>query len=179
MKSLIGVNGLIEGGKSTVADYLVENYGYTKLSFGRAVKESVIQLFGLNPEQVYTTEGKATIDKFWGITPRDILQRYATEGLRDNFGFDFWVRVLERQVKNMDKPELKIVIDDVRFSNEAQFVKNYGGTIWHVYRTIPDPENKEVHRSELPLPFELIDNRIDNTSSLSNLYIQVNNLILN
>lgn len=187
---IIGVNGLIEGGKSTVADYLVENYGYQKMSFSTALKESTMNLFGLTPDQVFTTKGKATVDDFWGITPREILQRYGTESIREVFGYDFWVRVLDKKIRSMN-PDSKIVVDDVRFLEESELIKSYGGQIWHVYRKKIYPENRiqkikrcileflklktKVHKSELPLPDSIIDKVLDNTKDYEWIHGQIRN----
>ena len=183
--NIIGVNGLIESGKSTVSDYLVANYGYTKMSFATALKESAMKLFDLTPDQVFTTSGKASIDEFWKITPREILQKYGTESMRDVFGQDFWVRVLDKKIRAMS-PDSKIVIDDVRFLTEAELIKSYGGEIYHVYRKpVPkvnkyikflndiNPWGKKVHRSELPLPDHIIDYTFHNTEDYNWLYAQI------
>jgi len=42
---IIGICGLIGSGKGTVADILVEEHGYQKLSFADALKDGVAAMF--------------------------------------------------------------------------------------------------------------------------------------
>lgn len=55
---IFGIAGKLESGKDTVADYLVNNYGYKKMAFADNLKHLAIEVFGVTHEQCYTTEGK-------------------------------------------------------------------------------------------------------------------------
>src|SRR5690625_5115450 len=56
----IGLTGKMRAGKDTVADYLVENYGFKKFAFGDALKRYVHEIFDVNQNE----------------KPRDIYQRF-------------------------------------------------------------------------------------------------------
>jgi len=60
-------------------------------------------------------------------------------------------------------PGTKIVIDDVRFDNEAEFIRDMGGTILEVKRTKLD-ENNDTHISEAGLSENFIHGTINNIS---------------
>ena len=67
---IIGVCGLIGGGKGTVGDILVDNYGFKKLSFADKLKDAVADMFdwdrdlleGITDESRNWREKK---DEFW------------------------------------------------------------------------------------------------------------------
>ena len=46
-------------------------------------------------------------------------------------------------------PNKNFVFTDVRFSNEARMIKDYGGHIWRVERPGINPVNDHVSESEL------------------------------
>ena len=58
---LIGIGGELESGKSTVANFLVKNHGFTELSFADNLKQMCMAVFNLTEEQCYTTAGKAKL----------------------------------------------------------------------------------------------------------------------
>lgn len=57
---LIGLSGPVSVGKDTVADYLVETYGFTKFSFSDALYEEVAAAFGIDKAVLYKRETKET-----------------------------------------------------------------------------------------------------------------------
>ena len=66
---IIGLGFKARSGKDTVADYLIENYGFKRLAFADALKEGCRHIFELNDEQLYG-ELKEVEDDYWGVTPR-------------------------------------------------------------------------------------------------------------
>lgn len=52
-KTLFGVSGFAGSGKDTMADYLVENYGFKKISFAKIIKDVCRMVFGFTDEQLY------------------------------------------------------------------------------------------------------------------------------
>lgn len=57
---LIGLSGPVGVGKDTVADYLVDTYGFTKFSFSDALYEEVAQAFGIDKAVLYERSTKET-----------------------------------------------------------------------------------------------------------------------
>ena len=143
MGKVIGICGLIGSGKGTVADILVEEYGFKKLSFADKLKDAVAEMFDWPRDLLEgdTNEGRAwreTPDQFWSreldrdITPRYVLQVFGTECMRQGFYDGIWVSMVKKQLLNA--PMINWVIPDTRFPNEVNMIKSVGGTVWCIKR---------------------------------------------
>ena len=72
---------------------------------------------------------------------------------------------------NTPNIELKYVITDVRFTNEADMIRANGGKIWRVVRSGVGPVNNHISESELDsIKF---DRLITNDSGFEDLMIEV------
>lgn len=78
---------------------------------------------------------------------RTLLQWWGTE-FRRNVEPDYWIKKLAKRIEE-EKPEVAL-ITDVRFPNEAEWVKQYGDII-KVRRTGMPPDKNPPHISELAL----------------------------
>ena len=148
---IIGILGLKGAGKDTVADYLVENYNYTKDSFAKSLKDATAVMFNWDREMLEgsTPESRAQReipDPYWSKklnmewSPRYALQYLGTNVLRKQFYDGIWLSSLEhRMLTSKDDT----VISDVRFPNEIKLIKEAGGTLIHVIRG-PAPEWQEL-----------------------------------
>jgi hypothetical protein len=143
---IIGLIGFAGSGKGAAADILVEKKRYTKLAFADTVKDATAAIFGWprNLLEGDTDESRAfreLTDAFWterfgyNFTPRLALQMMGTEAGRDVFHKDIWIHALEKKMA-MYKD---VVIADVRFPNEIEFIQSKGGFVVRVKRG-PDPE---------------------------------------
>lgn len=126
---IIGLGHRARSGKDTLADYLVKQHGFIKVSFATPLKEAARDIFLLTDEQMYG-DLKEVVDPRWGRTPRDILQKLGTESVRNVFGPNVWIN---RCFYGLD-PKKNYVIADVRFVNEALAVKSWGGYVVQVNR---------------------------------------------
>lgn len=140
---LIGLIGYKNAGKDTLADYLVRNHGFEKHAFADPVKQVCGIMFDLTPKQLTDPEGKETVDERWGMTPRKMMQTVGTDMVRAQLGNDFWVRHMNARMRHKEK--LKIVISDVRFPNEAEWVRQNGGVL---VRVIDGTQHADCHPSE-------------------------------
>ena len=153
---LIGTSGFIGSGKGTVADILVEKKGFTKLAFADSVKDATAAIFGW-PRALLegdTDESRAfreTMDPWWSektgkhITPRYMLQLMGTEAGRDVFHKDLWILSLEKKL-GMYKD---VVIADVRFPNEIDFIQRMGGFVVRVKSGDDPPWAEDAKRANL------------------------------
>ena len=143
---IIGTIGFIGSGKGTVADILVEKKGFTKLAFADSVKDATAAIFGwpralLEGDTDESRRFREEVDPWWSektgkyITPRYMLQLMGTEAGRDVFHPDLWILSLEKKLGMYQD----VVIADVRFPNEIDFIRSKGGFVVRVSRG-PDPE---------------------------------------
>ena len=92
------------------------------------------------------------------VTPRWVLQYFGTDVMRDHFAKDVWIWSIEKRLASAPGP---VVITDVRFPNEAEWIRSHGGEVWFVER---DPiVDVSPHESEAGLPEALVDWWIDNS----------------
>jgi len=165
------------GKMGTGKDFIAKNYILPALNrptvlmaFADHFKVDVITKDNIDRERVFVT--KDTIS-------REKLQRRGTEEGRDKYGEDIWVRTLKEWILVFHKrnPELCFMITDLRFKNELEAVKEWGGTtirveapsrnMYHLEQYYPDPikRNKiQTHISETELDNELnkFDHILDN-----------------
>jgi hypothetical protein len=143
---IIGIVGFIGSGKGTASDILVNKHGFTKLSFADTVKDATAAIFGWQRPLLEgdTDESRAwreAKDEWWSerfgydFSPRLALQMMGTEAGRDVFHPDIWIHSLERKMEMYPN----VVIADVRFPNEIDFIQSKGGFVVRVKRGL-DPE---------------------------------------
>lgn len=175
---IIGINGFKGVGKDTVADYLVDKYDFTKLSFAGKLKEAVAALWGISVEEV---ERYKSEEELWGVEVCSIrigegksfswrghLQRFGTEMGRNVFGEDFWVKqLLPSDFQHNGK---KFVIADMRFENEMKRIKEFGGLTISITRPGIGPDG---HASEAYPNPALIDEFVDNDGTIEELYVKI------
>ena len=143
--NVVGITGYAGSGKSTVANYLVEAHGYTRLSFAGPLKK---MLRTLDPylvsdngfvtdrlsavlHDVYDDE-LAVKEGPYGKEYRRLLQVLGTDCIRA-IDPDFWVKAAVAQMTDEDG---LYVFDDVRFPNEAQVIKDLNKWgLWNVRRS--------------------------------------------
>lgn len=140
---IISLTGMIGSGKDTVADILVDSYGYRRESFAGSMKDAIAMIFGWDREMLEgkTKEARAqrdVVDTWWAdrldiphLTPRWVFQNFGTEVCRKHFHDDIWIAALENKLR---KSSGDIVISDARFPNELAMIKRLGGTSWCIER---------------------------------------------
>jgi hypothetical protein len=189
---IIGLCGLIGSGKGTVADILVDEHKFEKISFADKLKDAVSVLFDWDREML---EGETSESRFWReqedtfwtketgrkITPRLVLQEFGTDCMRNGFYDGVWVSFVRKRI--IENPNINFVIPDVRFTNEAEIIKGLDGKVWCVKRG-PDPlwfrqyvdldiEPTDVHSSEWRWAKVAFDHNIYNEGTIEDLKSQV------
>lgn len=170
---LIGLySPVMQSGKSTVADYLIQKYGFVRVSFASALKNMVRTLLfsaGLSDEQVeyFMNGGKETaIDNLGGKSVRFLTQTIGTEWGRNLVSPSLWSDLV---LKSSALPEL-VIIDDMRFPNEYDDIRAAGGQVWRISRPGTDPTND--HPSEGLLEGLEFDEEIINDGTVAELLLK-------
>lgn len=132
---LIGLSGAAGSGKSTAAEYLTEEYGYRRLRFAAPLKDAMRRILRAACLDNHTIERMIEGDMketphpaLMGKTPRHAMQTLGTEWGRNCLHGDFWVNLTQYAIQSMPAGT-RIVIEDVRFDNEAAMVRSLGGKI--------------------------------------------------
>lgn len=152
--TIIGLTGFAQSGKSTVANYLVEQHGFTRLSFAAPLKKMLRTLdpyliaaddgetFRLSILLQSYSEGDIKAGPF-GAEYRRLLQVLGTDCVRAEQE-DFWIRAAFKQIEDFNG---NYVFDDCRFPNEAEMILSLSPEgLWNINR--PGFEAVNGHISE-------------------------------
>jgi len=195
---LIGLGYKKRSGKDTVADILVRDYGFVKISFAEPLKDLcslLVQAHKIGEDRVeevlegWFSKNCSKEDEFRmldkvkelfkeGITEdmfdvedgkfRKLLQFVGTDVFRA-VEDNFWVRL----AFSGDIPE-RMVISDVRFENELDAINEMDGISVLVHR---DTGLMDTHASETALDGAVWTYYIDNNGTLEELEEKVHDLI--
>lgn len=162
---VIGLSGFAGAGKSTVAQYLVHQHGFTRLSFAAAVKDITAIAFNWERDRLEgsTPQDRAWRDQpdvFWSerlgrpITPRSALQFIGTDIFRYHVSPSIWADILVARIRHLPLTA-KVVIDDVRFVNERRALREVGARFLLLRRAeFPSPVHERLWttaRNGLPI----------------------------
>ena len=167
---IIGLAGYAGSGKDTVRAML-EELGFNGLAFAdpiRAVLRELLTSNGITDEYIDSREFKEQIIPELGVSYRQMAQTLGTEWGR-SLHADFWLRLAGAYIADITEHQnaMHFCISDVRFVNEAQWVKDRGGVIWRIER--PSAVPVRAHRSEQEIYHFTPDLVIDNSGSLDDL----------
>lgn len=181
---IIGITGRKFNGKDTVGNILIEKFGYKRIAFADPLKKVCESVFHFTNEQLYGNE-KEKVDDFWKVTPRVVMQFVGTEMFREQIhrviphvGNDIWIRSIEKEIKDtlQNDPTAKFVVTDVRFDNECDTIKKWGGKVIRVTR--PSINNTlDMHESELNISSLDVDYDLLNDSTITDLECNLDNLL--
>lgn len=199
---LLGLHGVAQVGKDTVADYLVNNRKFHRIANGDYIRRG---LLGINPWIVLdsadhkllrqNTPDRKQLEflvKFdepflrlsdivdmvgWEIAKqipevRRLLQTYGTEGGRYVHGMDCWNKLVYEEAALYHD----VLISDVRFEDELQAVKDHGGL--NIKITRKGVSSVNGHVSDKGLDDKYFDFIIRNDGSIEELYSRIERLVI-
>lgn len=151
--NLVAFTGPLESGKTTCAKYLVSEFGYTRHRFAGPLKR-MLRAIGLSEEQVDGGLKEAPSEILCGKSTRWALQSLGTNWGRELIGEDLWIRAWKATL-----PQGLVVVDDLRFPNEAQTIRSKGGLIVRVVRPGADLDfSHESESHEIPADVTVYNN---------------------
>lgn len=182
MRALIGIAGRKRSGKDTLADYLVDLYGYRKRAFAEPLKAMAL---AIDPvvSAVVDEHSDIELDRLSRIVGwvgwdrakeeypevRRFLQRLGTEGVRGTFGPNAWV-----DLALTPPPVALTVFTDCRFPSEVEGIIQAGGQVIRVRR--PATETGDAHASETALD-DMDLPTVLNDSTIPELWRRAENLL--
>src|ERR1017187_2787836 len=151
---IIGLAGKMGSGKDTAAAYLVQKYRYERVAFADGVRGEVggffREEFFLGPQHpmhceiIELCEDLDAVDrKPTSPAARRLLQWWGTEFRRAQDG-SYWLKYAGQKIK----PGMRYVFSDVRFENEAVWIRALGGVIWRLYGRETPNNGIQGHSSE-------------------------------
>jgi len=132
---IIGITGKKGSGKDTLADFLSLERKYRateKISLAFDLKRVAQSLWDLDFLQCHDPVRKEEVDPRWGLSPREIMQRFGTEVAR-SIHPDTWVRrTIATMIDHYSfrdpfahvRPDV-FLIPDVRFLNEVSVLREF------------------------------------------------------
>ena len=169
---IIGIHGYAGVGKDEVGSFIVKHTKTFKVKkFAGKLKEIATILTGIPTPLFESTHLKQSNLPGWDMTVRDLLQRLGTEAIRDGLHPKAWVMALMSDYMQGDE----WVITDMRFKNEYDTIKEYGGYTIKVTRPGVNPVNN--HSSEDDLTSVQFDYEICNDGTLEDLEDKVKDVL--
>lgn len=167
---IIGLMSYVPGvGKDTLAEYLINDYGFVRISYAESLYREVAEAFGVTVAFLANRETKETplaalclancreagfVTQMLALYPEDgtealsmprsprwVLQNWGTEYRRRLFGDTYWLDRVDSKIAAVAGCD--IVITDVRFPNEIEHVKTMGGVLVRVRRVELEEQVKD------------------------------------
>lgn len=182
---LIGLAGPAGCGKDTVAQILCDTQEFRRISLADPIRQGLASMLEIPDYHFIERELKEQpMAELGGKTPRQAMQTLGTEWGRNCIDQHIWLKVAERKMAYIRAMAAGgnaringIVISDIRFPGEAKWLREQGGSIWHIRRPNNPNATKAAHESEIPLIPEEGDSFIINDGDLDDLFLQISTLI--
>lgn len=163
---IIGLHGRKRAGKDTLANLICAHLGYSRIAFA----EPITQMLETLPIPQMYKEDKNVVIPWLGKTYTELCQTLGTEWGRNMVKNNLWIS-LAGQKAAVEKTRAScngVVFSDVRYEDEAMFIKETGGIIVFVEGSRGRVVN--AHSSEISLPESYRDYTVDNSGTLDDLW---------
>ncbi len=162
---IVGISGKRGSGKTTLANILEERYGWFHVSLADFLKRKCREDFDLTLEQ---TNGalKEVVDERYDKTPRQIMIDMGS--FYRSVDPHFWIKKVQEQILGFPQAQRgNVVISDIRFRNEAEWISRHYGYVvrlersptLNIYRTeIQDPSECELDAYSFYLTIPALSN---------------------
>ena len=196
---LIGISGNAGSGKDTVAEYIQEIYiDVWAEAFAGPLKAACSAAFGIPLIYFYSPVHKETTNEYWNVSPRQIAQYVGTELFRDamwkllpELSTGFWRHRLFAKLSGLSRneddgeytPGDTVIIPDVRFKDEFEWVLQQGGIVICLHREtatgnvgIPGHVSEQIYR---PLDPKEGVYHVNNNGTIDELQEQIRFILQN
>lgn len=179
---IVGIGCTYQVGKDTAAAALVRDLGFQRIGFADRVKELALHI---NPIVVSAQAQKVNVEAGRGRLQwvhdglggweaakvqypevRIFLQKLG-EGVRNYLGDETWIDAVLNRARHSDT-----VIPDVRYTNEAEAIKDEGGLLVKITRPGYGPANGHASENDLAA-YEGWDLVINNSGSIETMQAQL------
>lgn len=138
---IIGLSGKIGCGKTELSKNIMSIMDSERIALGDVLKKEVADIFGVSVDLFYSQKGKEKIvmaifpeGDFYSqikggtvpkaMTARELLQWWGTD-IRRHQDPAYWIKKMDSVL--IQKRHSNVIIDDIRFPEEANLVRQHGG----------------------------------------------------
>ena len=168
---IIGLAGKARCGKDTTADIISAHEWIWRDAFAAPIRAIARATFDMTDDEL--EEHKEKIDPIIGMSPRQFMQRIGDAGR--SIDPAIWINSLAKRLQKITDGIKVAVITDARFENEATWIRNQGGEIWHIQRE--NAGTRHEHSSENGIDIKPGDIVIENNGTIGDLATKVANAL--
>ena len=178
MKNIAFWSSTPQQGKTTAARFLMDNLGYTKVSFAAPLRFMIERLlhsagYTYNEIQWFLNEGKEQNIEVIGASYRKAARTLGTEWGRNLIHADIWVNIVEQKIIHTEVP---VCIDDLRFPNELELLRRHDFALVKLVRDVSRPDGDNHDSDVLLRDFDGWDHVIENNGTLEELCSKVQDI---
>lgn len=137
---IIGLYSPVPGcGKTTVAKLLGLEQDAVLHPFAHTLKGMLLTLLrdlgysAAAAQELLLKDKSVPLEQLGGVTPRQLMQTLGTEWGR-GVHQDLWLKCWEQRTRFARESGTMVVVDDIRFAEEAALIESLGGQVWLVVR---------------------------------------------
>ena len=176
---IIGATGKAGSGKDTLLKGVALEMEFTHVfeihGFADPIKDALEAIFGWRLEFWDDRDWREREMPELGRSPRYMAQTLGTEWGR-KINPDIWLIIMKHRAKMFeDAPHVSpkvLMLPDVRFENEAAWIRESGGVLIEVVRGSPDDIEEADHISEAGVPDRYVTHSIINDGTIDELIVK-------
>ena len=169
---IIAITGRKFSGKDTsvsvIRSIIKDEARIYHLTFAKPIKQASMALFNLTEQDLNDPIAKEMRLSGQEWSPREIMQKLGT-AVRETFGQDFFINHVLSLINSITNNDDKIIIvSDVRYDREAQFLKDKGAIVVKIKRDKYE-SGTDTHTSESGIDPKYVDFVIENNGTIEEL----------
>lgn len=154
MQLVIGISGFVGSGKTSVAEWFIGNHGFKRFSFADPIREMMMVL-GVDEATLRDPKKKEEPhNALMGRTPREAMETLGTAWGREIIHPQLWIG----QFALRTRKARMVIVDDVRFPNEVQAIREIGGKVFKLIVPGKEPRVKTDFAVQRVVPDYALDN---------------------